>query len=312
MGDYEMAYKYQYNPAATDNVSLHDNSRGRAAAGSLTYSRSSHRTRHSDDDETSLGTKCCFGFLFFAAQILLHGVITLILFWICAYRWDPEYATPFIWQGETNQELEMTWNLHPVLMSTGLIYFLGQGMLVYRTGSCCRRIYTKLIHSMFHLLAVPCIALGFIAVWDYKSLRTNPIPHFYSIHSWLGLGAMGLFTLQLLVGLFSFLALLACESGTAVFRAGLVPIHAIMGTATFIMALATAICGLMERAFLSYSTNYTSWLDRFDVTLDNVLSNVDVSGPLFLNVISGTMGLLAILMPVILWYPRFRFRSQIA
>ena len=61
-----------------------------------------------------------------------------------------------------------------------------------------------------------------------------------------------------------------------------------------------------------FSTNYTSWLDRFDVTLDNVLSNVDVSGPLFLNVISGTMGLLAILMPVILWYPRFRFRSQIA
>ena len=44
MGDYEMAYKYQYNPAATDNVSLHDNSRGRAAAGSLTYSRSSHRS----------------------------------------------------------------------------------------------------------------------------------------------------------------------------------------------------------------------------------------------------------------------------
>ena len=143
-------------------------------------------------------------------------------------------------------------------------------MIISRTGSCCRRIYTKLLHSMFHLLAVPCIALGFIAVWDFKSLRTNPFPHFYSIHSWLGLGTMGLyalqvtkeytdmkhhknnFALQLLVGLFSFLALLACESGTARFRAGLVPIHAIMGTVTFIMALATAICGLMERAFLSY------------------------------------------------------------
>ena len=90
------------------------------------------RTRHSDDDEPSLGTKCCFGFMFFVAQILLHGVITLILFWICAYRWDQEYPTPFIWQGQTNQELEMTWNLHPFLMTTGLIYFLGQGMLVYR------------------------------------------------------------------------------------------------------------------------------------------------------------------------------------
>ena len=31
-----MAYKYQYNPAATDNVSLHDNTKGRTA-GSLTY-----------------------------------------------------------------------------------------------------------------------------------------------------------------------------------------------------------------------------------------------------------------------------------
>ena len=27
----------------------------------------------------------------------------------------------------------MTWNLHPFLMTTGLIYFLGQGMLVYRS-----------------------------------------------------------------------------------------------------------------------------------------------------------------------------------
>ena len=149
------------------------------------------------------------------------------------------------------------------------------------------------------------------------------------IQTWAIIKIIVNFALQLLVGLFSFLALLACESGTARFRAGLVPIHAIMGTATFIMALATAICGLMERAFLSYrweikttdyrpfwpqwlSTNYTSWLERFDVTLENVLSNVDVSGPLFLNVISGTMGLLAILMPVILWYPKFRFRTQIA
>ena len=71
--------------------------------------------------------------MFFLAQILLHAVVTLILFWICAYRWDQEFPTPFIWRGETNQELEMTWNLHPFLMSTGLIYLLGQGMLVYRS-----------------------------------------------------------------------------------------------------------------------------------------------------------------------------------
>ena len=43
--DFEMAYKYQYNPAATDNVSLQDNgrNRGRSAAGSLTYRSSNNR-----------------------------------------------------------------------------------------------------------------------------------------------------------------------------------------------------------------------------------------------------------------------------
>lgn len=46
-----MAYKYQYNPAATDNVSLHDTARGRTA-GSLTY-RSSARS-------VEVSTSCAF------------------------------------------------------------------------------------------------------------------------------------------------------------------------------------------------------------------------------------------------------------
>ena len=75
-------------------------------------------------------------------------------------------------------------------------------MLMYRTCRCCRRIWNKLLHTVFHILAIPCIAIGFIAVLDSHNLRTNadgepdPIPNFYSLHSWIGLGAMGLFALQ--------------------------------------------------------------------------------------------------------------------
>ena len=51
-------------------------------------------------------------------------------------------------------------------------------------------------------MAVPCLVLAFMAVWDYKALRADtsgqprPVPHFYSIHSWLGLGALGMFAIQ--------------------------------------------------------------------------------------------------------------------
>jgi len=311
-----MAYKYQYNPAATDNVILHDTSRGRSAAGSLTYSRS-NRMRQSDDEEVSLGRKCCFGLLFIIAQILLHGSLTLLLIWITVMRWTPseQYPTPFLWQGDTKEELELTWNLHPFMMMTGFIYFMGQGMLVYRVGTCCRRIYTKLLHTMFHLLAVPCIAIGFLSVWYYKSLRKDdngearPVPHFYSIHSWLGLGTMGLFALQFIVGLFSFLALLACESGTARFRAKLVPLHAIIGTATFILAIATAVCGLTEKAFFDLSIRYPNWITQIDRLQEIPLSE---NVPIFLNVISGSLGALAVVMPLLLWFPKFRFRQDIA
>merc|ERR1711997_1438766 len=89
--------------------------------------------------------------------------------------------------------------LDPFLPCNALyLYLCFSGMLVYRTCTCCRRIYAKLVHSLLHLLAVPCIVIAFLAVWDYHALAPKPIgpiPHFYSVHSWLGLAAMALFSL---------------------------------------------------------------------------------------------------------------------
>jgi len=307
-----MAYKYQYNPAATDNVSLHDNSRGRTA-GSLTYR--SARIRQTEEVETSLGTRCCYGFLYMITQIFLHAPVALILFWIFEFRSKGE---PFVWRGQTNAELELTWNLHPFLMVTGLVYFMGQGMLVYRTCTCCRRIYTKLVHTIFHLLAVPCIVLAFIAVWYYKSLRTNdeglpePVLHFYSIHSWLGLAAMALFALQLILGMFSFLLLLTCESATAGFRARLVPVHAIFGTATFILAVAASVCGLTEKALFDINVDYSQWVDVVQSLTPVDQFTRENKQSVILNVTAASLGVLAVLLPLLLWYPKFRFKSGIA
>jgi len=216
-----------------------------------TMGRRGRRHRKSEDDEMSGGAKCCFGFLVFIAQFLLHGVLGLTFFWIVQYHSKPEAPWPFSWKRDPDLE----WNLHPVLMVTGFIYFMGQAMLMYRTCRCCRRIWSKLLHTMFHLLAAPCIAIGFVAVWDYHNDRRDsqgnpaPVPHFYSLHSWMGLTTMGLFALQFVVGFFSFLLLLCCESATASFRAALVPIHSTFGITTFVMAVATACSGLTEKAF---------------------------------------------------------------
>lgn len=54
---------------------------------------------------------------------------------------------------------------------------------------------------------------------------------------------------QFIVGFFSFLILLCCEGATAAFRASLVPIHATFGITTFMLAVATCLTGLTEKAF---------------------------------------------------------------
>ena len=76
---------------------------------------------------------------------------------------------------------------------------------MYRSCRCCRRIANKLLHTVFHLLAMPCIAIAFVATYDSHTNRTvpceqgecpAPIPNFYSLHSWMGLTTMGLFAMQ--------------------------------------------------------------------------------------------------------------------
>lgn len=69
-------------------------------------------------------------------------------------------------------------------------------MLFYRMMTCCRKIFVKLLHTVFHAFGIACIAIGFLTVWDSHELASPKIPNFYSLHSWLGLTTMGLFAIQ--------------------------------------------------------------------------------------------------------------------
>jgi len=200
--------------------------------------------RHSDhygDEEMSRGWSCIFYFLVFITEILLFGVLILSLVWVYLFR------EGFAW----NDNLFKQFNLHPVLMITGFIFLSGHAMLVFRLFRCCHRTASKALHTLLHLLAVPCIAVATIAIFDTHNLKSPPIPNLYSLHSWLGLVTIGLFGLQLVVGFVSFWVVLCCERATAGYRARMVPVHATFGVITFFLAIATALTGYTERAIFS-------------------------------------------------------------
>jgi len=260
------------------------------------------------------GARCCFGFLMTLAQILLHGALGLVLYWVFMFHRAEGETWPFSWKEDAKKEFWM----HPVLMIAGFIYFMGQSMLMYRSCRCCRRIWNKLLHTTFHMLAIPCIAMAFIAVYDSHVLNTvpdpqdpekrlpKPIPDFYSLHSWMGFATMGLFALQFIVGFFSFLLLLCCESATASFRASLVPIHSTFGITTFVMAVATSCSGITEKAFFTLSSRST--LQDGETVVNNI-GDIYATFPhegLVINVLGAVLVALAILIPAILKCDAFR------
>jgi len=125
---------------------------------------------------------------------------------------------------------------------------------------------------------------------------------------------MGLFALQFLVGFFSFLLLLCCESATASFRAALVPIHSTFGITTFVMAVATACCGLTEKAFFSLSSvNYSKWVPFLMKSMRS--PDIEYTKEMFeesmiVNAMAAALIGLAVVMPILVLHPKFRNRPQ--
>ncbi|XP_050680791.1 plasma membrane ascorbate-dependent reductase CYBRD1-like isoform X5 [Leptidea sinapis] len=198
------------------------------------------RSYESDDEERGACEWCEYALVITLATILLIGVSALTVFWVIFYREGYGWADDLP---------EKQFNLHPTLMIGGFVTFSGFSVLLYRICRCFRRIYVKLLHAIFHALAFPCIVIGFLAVFDFHNKKG--INNFYSLHSWIGFVAMGLFGLQYAVGFFSFLLLLICSKGTASFRASLVPIHAAFGILTFVLGACACLTGLTEKALFT-------------------------------------------------------------
>ena len=63
---------------------------------------------------------CCL------AQVLLHGLLGVLLYWLLRHRAEPSQLIPFSWLGQTENPRRME-NLHSLTMVAGTVYCTGQG-----------------------------------------------------------------------------------------------------------------------------------------------------------------------------------------
>ncbi|XP_068637919.1 transmembrane ascorbate ferrireductase 2-like [Aristolochia californica] len=135
---------------------------------------------------------------------------------------------------------DLIFNIHPVLMLSGLVFLNGEAMLVYKTTSGTKN-FKKALHLAGQFIA---FVLSSIGIWAaLKFHNEKGIENFYSLHSWLGLASFILFGVQWGLGFATFWY----PGGSRISRAALLQWHVFFGIYIYALAVATAATGILEK-----------------------------------------------------------------
>ena len=176
---------------------------------------------------------------FAAAQIV--GIALVIL----TGYWRGVFHHGFTFQGDALQQF----NWHPFLLTTGLVFLYGNGMLIYRVFRYGAKKTLKVIHASIMLTSFILMVIALKAVFDSNNYNTDkngepdPLPHMKTLHSWMGIITATLFTTQWMIGYVMFLAPLNIASTIKSFY---LSIHNWFGLFIFILACATVLLGVAE------------------------------------------------------------------
>nr|ACO15392.1 Cytochrome b561 [Caligus clemensi] len=178
-----------------------------------------------------------YGPLLVLGEVMGLAAVVLVGVWMGHFRGG------FAW----TETPGLMFNWHPLLMTLGLIYFYGNGMLVYRNfrGEAKKRL--KLLHAGLLIGCLVLASVGLKAVFDSHNLAIPPVPNLYSLHSWIGITVVVLFACQWISGLVIYL-----YPGLAShLKVSFLPTHTFLGTMIFVLSIVTALLGISEKIFFA-------------------------------------------------------------
>ncbi|KAF8647449.1 hypothetical protein HU200_065359 [Digitaria exilis] len=167
-----------------------------------------------------------------AAHVLAVAATVLVLVWCVHFRGG------LALHSQNNKQL--IFNVHPVLMLLGPIVLAGEAILCYRTFPLSRAARKK-AHLALHAAGLAAGGLGVYAVFKFHG--EAGIPNLYSLHSWVGLATIALYALHWSA---AFLAFFFPGASPATRRRA-IPWHAVVGLLLFALAVATAQLGFLEK-----------------------------------------------------------------
>ncbi|XP_047067888.1 probable ascorbate-specific transmembrane electron transporter 2 [Lolium rigidum] len=180
----------------------------------------------------------------YAAHVPAAAAAVMVLVWCIHFRGGLAFEA-------VNKNL--IFNVHPVLMLIGYIILGSEAIMIYKSFPGLKHDTAKLIHLTLHAIAIVLGAVGIYCA--FKNHNESGIANLYSLHSWLGIGAISLYGIQWIFGFVTFFFPGAAPD----VRRGALPWHALFGLFVYILTLATAQLGFLEKlTFLE-----SSGLDKY-------------------------------------------------
>ncbi|XXG52378.1 hypothetical protein AAC387_Pa03g0733 [Persea americana] len=167
----------------------------------------------------------------FVAHLLGAVSAVLVLVWCIHFRGG------LAWEA-TNKSL--IFNIHPVLMLIGFIVIGGEAIISYKALPWQKEV-KKLIHLILHAIALILGAVGIYAAFKYHN--ESAIVNLYSLHSWVGLGAICLYAIQWIFGFIIFFY----PGAAPAIRGEALPWHVLFGLFVYLLAVGTAELGFLEK-----------------------------------------------------------------
>ena len=136
------------------------------------------------------------------------------------FIWMDVYRGGFAWESDPSTEF----NIHPLLMTFGLVFLYGNGkttvdtryfninintdmyskyfimyligILIYRIFRDGKKVNAKIGHAVIMILALLSAVVALKAVFDSHNLVDPPTNNLYTLHSWVGICTVALFSFQ--------------------------------------------------------------------------------------------------------------------
>ncbi|TVU01853.1 hypothetical protein EJB05_52667 [Eragrostis curvula] len=167
-----------------------------------------------------------------AVRALAASVAALVLLWCVHFRGGLAFSSP------TNKGL--IFNVHPVFMLIGFIILGSEAIMSYKILPWSHDT-NKMVHMLLHAGALFLGSVGIYAAFKFHN--ESGIDNLYSLHSWVGLGAICLYSIQWLFGLLTFFF----PGGTPTVRRRMLPWHVRSGLVVYVLALLAAELGFLEK-----------------------------------------------------------------